>query len=140
MGRVIHTDSTGKNRNRLMRTCAELIRHLVTKTTVDDEARDMLARLIESLQEIDAGLEASAEAWEKRDYWMKAEQLRQRWAWVGLNASKLEHLIKTEDWQRVPDLLIKLLPHFADIKVTRFTRGPEEWAGAYKRVIGQMQK
>lgn len=131
MSRVIHTESPGKIRNRQMRTCAELLRHLSTKTAIDDEVRDMTAFLVQNLREIDQGIDDSAAVWEKRDYWMKAEQLRQRWAWVGLKADQLYALIKDDAWQRLPEMMIALLPHFSDIKVTRFTRTPDEWAGAY---------
>ena len=81
MSRVINTDSTGKKRNQNMRTGAELLRHLSQKNTIDDEAKDMLALLIYCLREIDEGIDSSAQAWEKRDYWMKAEEFRQRWRW-----------------------------------------------------------
>ncbi len=86
MSRVVNVDSTGKNRNRLMRTAAELLRHLSQKADLDGEAKDMAAHLIYCLRGIDDGIEASAMVWEKRDYWLKADQLRQRWAWAG-NAS-----------------------------------------------------
>ncbi len=135
MSRVIHTDSTGKKRNQLMRTCAELLRHLSTKPAIDEEARDMAACLVYSLREIDEGIDESASVWEKRDYWMKAEKLRQRWYWVSARADELHYLIVNEEWQRLPEMMVKLLPHFADVKVTRLTRTPDVWEGAYARLL-----
>ena len=76
MGRVINPESAGKLRNQHMRTVAELIRLLGQKPSIDADARDMVAKIIFCLREIDSGIEASAEAWEKRDYYMKAEELR----------------------------------------------------------------
>jgi hypothetical protein len=137
MSRVINTDSTGKNRNRLMRLCAELLRHLGTKTTFDGETRDMLACLVFSLREIDRGIEESAAVWENRDYWIKAEQLRQRWSWVSLKADELNAMIRAEEWHRMPVLLVSLLPHFAEIKVTRLTHTSEDWEGAYQRLVSK---
>ncbi|MBN2471036.1 MAG: hypothetical protein JXN59_09950 [Anaerolineae bacterium] len=135
MSRVIHTDSTGKNRSRLMRTCAELLRHLSTKPALDEEARDMAACLVFSLREIDEGIDESASVWEKRDYWMKAEKLRQRWYWVSARADELNALILNEEWQRMPEMMVRLLPHFADVKITRLTRTPDVWEGAYARLL-----
>ena len=135
MSRVIHTDSTGKNRSRLMRTCAELLRHLSTKPALDEEARDMAACLVFSLREIDEGIDESASVWEKRDYWMKAEKLRQRWYWVSARADELNALILNEEWQHMPEMMVRLLPHFADVKVTRLTRTPDVWEGAYARLL-----
>ena len=139
MGRVINTDSTGKTRSQLMRTCAEIMRHLSQKQAIDDESRDMAALLVVCLREIERGIDESAAVWEKRDYWIKAEQLRQRWDWVAYSADKLDHLIRDQAWDKLPELMIKLFPRFADIKVTRFTRSPELWAGAYERFLSQVR-
>jgi len=135
MGRVIKTDSTGKQRNQLMRTCAEILRHLSQKQDVDDEVRDMVATLVFSLRQIDDGIDRSIEAWEKRDYWIKAEQFRTRWTWVSLAADQLTAMIRSDDWQQLPAIIMRLYPHFADIKITKLTRKPSTWAGSYARLL-----
>ena len=135
MSRVINTDSTGKKRNQNMRTGAELLRHLSQKNTIDDEAKDMLALLIYCLREIDEGIDSSAQAWEKRDYWMKAEEFRQRWRWAGDMADELQALVFEDAWQHLPELMVKLLPKFSDIKINKFMRKPSAWQGSYQRLI-----
>ncbi|MBN1965400.1 MAG: hypothetical protein JW910_12195 [Anaerolineae bacterium] len=135
MGRVIQTESTGKIRSRLMRTCAELLRHLSQKQALDDNAKDMAAFLALCLREIEAGIDESAAVWEKRDYWIKAEKLRQRWDWVGLYAGKIERALRDEKWTSLPETMTKLFPYFADVKVTRFTRSEDLWAGAYRKFL-----
>ena len=134
MGRVVNVNNPAKQRNQLMRTAAELLRHLSQKQELDDEAMDMAALLVYCLREIDDGIEASAQAWEKRDYWIKAEQLRQRWVWTGNASARLENLIRSEAWERLPTVLVELFPHFSDIKITKFTRNASEWEGAYERL------
>jgi hypothetical protein len=134
MGRVVNINNPGKIRNQLMRTAAELLRHLSQKTELDAEAKDMAAQLVFCLRDIDDGIESSALAWEKRDYWIKAEQLRQRWAWTGNSAAKLESLIRSESWESLPGTMAELFGHFADIKVIKFTRSASEWEGAYQRL------
>lgn len=135
MGRVINPDSTGKQRNQLMRTVAELVRRLGQKTVVDDEAKDMAALLVYCLREIDEGIDASAAAWEKRDYWMKADELRQRWAWAGQTADRLYGLILDERWDDLPGILVQLMPHISDIKITKFTRSEKLWQNAHSRLL-----
>ena len=93
MSRVINTDSTGKKRNQLMRTSAELLRHLTQKNAVDAETKDMIALLVYCLREIEAGIDQSAAAWEKRDYWMKAEEFRERWRWVDMMSDDLQRML-----------------------------------------------
>ena len=140
MGRVVNIDSPGKNRNRLMRTAAELLRHLSQKTALDDDAKDMAALLVFCLREIEDGIEASAMVWEKRDYWIKAEQLRQRWGWAGNNAARLDSMMRNERWEALPGIMVSLFEHFSDIKITKFTRDSNEWRGAYRRLLGEFDK
>lgn len=137
MGRVINTDGPGKRRNNLMRTAAELLRHLSQKQDMDDDARDMLALLVYCLKEIADGIDESTVAWEKRDYWIKAEEFRQRWQWTHQMATELETMLVNEDWQNLPPLMVKLFPYFSDIKVTKFTRKPALWQGAYNRLMAE---
>jgi hypothetical protein len=139
MGRVINTDSPGKRRNQLMRTAAELLRHLSQKNDIDDDARDMLALLVSCLREISDGIDESTVAWEKRDYWIKAEEFRRRWSWTGTMADDLEDIIMREDWGQLPSLMVKLFPYFADIKVTKFTRKPSLWKGSYQRLVEERE-
>lgn len=134
MSRVVNINNPSKIRNQLMRTAAELLRHLSQKAELDNEAKDMAALLVFCLRGIDDGIEASAEVWEKRDYWIKAEQLRQRWVWTGNASARLENVIRTEAWESLPAVMASLFEHFADIKITKFTRDPEEWRGAYQRL------
>lgn len=135
MSRVINTDSAGKKRNQNMRTGAELLRHLSQKTAIDEEVKDMVALLVYCLREIDEGIDVSARAWEKRDYWMKAEEFRQRWHWAGDMADELQALVYEDAWQRLPELMIKLLPRFSDIKINKFMRKPSMWQGCYAQLM-----
>jgi hypothetical protein len=135
MSRVINTDSTGKQRNQLMRTAAEILRRLSQKTDIDAEVKDMLAMLVYCFREIEEGIDQSAAAWEKRDYWVKAEELRQRWGWPGDMADQIQAIVYQEDWGKLPTLIVKLLPRFADIKITKLTRSEALWQGAYERLM-----
>ncbi|MCB9452059.1 MAG: hypothetical protein H6672_11515 [Anaerolineaceae bacterium] len=135
MGRVINPDSTGKQRNQLMRTAAELLRRLSQKPDIDDDAKDMVSLLVYCLREIDSGIDQSAMAWEKRDYWVKAEELRQRWSWPGMMADQLQAVVLDGKWEDLPQMMLKLLPRFADIKITKMTRKESLWEGSYARLM-----
>lgn len=139
MSRVINVNNPGKLRNQLMRTSAELLRHMSQKAEMDDEAKDMAALLVFCLREIGDGIDSSAMAWEKRDYWIKAEQLRQRWSWTGQTTARLESMIRNEVWDELPGVMVTLLPKFTDVKVTKFTRSPNLWRGAYQRLINEAE-
>jgi hypothetical protein len=135
MSRVINPDSTGKQRNQLMRTAAEILRRLSQKSDIDAEVKDMVATLVFCFREIDEGIEQSAAAWEKRDYWVKAEELRQRWSWAGDMADQLKAMIYSDLWHMMPQMMVKLLPRVADIKITKLTRKESDWQGNYTRLM-----
>ena len=133
MSRVVNTNSPGKRRNQHMRAGAELLRRLSQKPAIDDEARDMMAALVYSLRGVEESLEDATDAWEKRDYWMKAEQFRQKWMWVGTSADELDAILWAEDWGRLPVFMINILPNYAEITINKFTRDSDLWDGMYKR-------
>ncbi len=135
MGRLVTIDGTGTERNRLRRTIAEALRLLGQKAELDDEARDLTALIVFSLRQIAAGVETSAAAWEKRDYYMKADRFRREWAWVELSAGELEKILRQGRWAALPAALARLLPRFSDIKLSKMTRTPDLWAGCYARLL-----
>lgn len=135
MSRVVNVDSAAKRRNQCRRTIAEMLRRLGQKPLVDDEARDMVALIVLCLHEIDEGIEQSATAWEQRDYWYKAEALRQRWSWTRRNAVRLTSLLHDDAAEQIPVAVASLFPHFGDISVNRYVRSPELWRGCYQRLM-----
>lgn len=136
MARVINTNSPGKRRNAHMRTCAEILRHLGQQREVCQQTKDMAAMLVYSLRRIDDTVEESIRAWEKRGYWKKADDFQQKWWWSSLMADAIETLLRDGNWDSLPETLIKLYPHFADIQINKLTRDPATWSGAYSQLIG----
>ncbi len=137
MPRITNTANPGKLRNQERRTIAEMLRRLTSKHTFDDEARDMAAAIVLALHAIESTVEATTDAWEKRNYFLKADRFRLEWEWVRPTADRLEALIRRGDWEHLPEELIGLMPRFADIKVVQFTRKPETWQAAYQQLLGQ---
>lgn len=135
MGRVINLNNPTKLRNYQRRTIAELLQRLGQKPTIDDEARDMAAAIVFALREIWVTVEVTAAAWEKRDFWMKAERFMRDWEWSKETAANIEDVVREEAWDLMPQLLMNLFPHFNDIALKNMQRKPEEWQGAYKKLI-----
>ncbi|MFH1086097.1 MAG: hypothetical protein V1772_10085 [Chloroflexota bacterium] len=131
MSRVINPNGPGTRRSRARRTIAELLRHLMFKRQFDDEARDMAAALVFALREIAESVEATVEAWEKRDYFLKADRFRLEWEWAAPAAQRLEEAILTERWETVPALLAGLAPHFSDVRIAKMTRPAAAWRASY---------
>lgn len=104
---------------------------------VDDETKDLTAAIVFALQDIAAGVEQTVSAWEKRDYWMKAERFLRDWEWAAESSANIEDVVRNDAWDLLPELLADLFPRFADIQIKTMTRKPDTWAGAYEQLMSQ---
>jgi hypothetical protein len=137
MSRIIATETPGKTRNQLRRTIAEALRHLSQKSRMDEEVKDLSAIIVYCLHGMADTVDQTTEAWEKRDYYMKAERFREQWRWLEPMADQLSAAIYRERWNELPSVLAELMPYFADVKIKRMTRKPTLWRGAYERLMGE---
>jgi hypothetical protein len=135
MSRITNVDGTpASQRNRLRRTIAEILRHLSAKKSIDAEAQDMVAFIVAALRAIDESIEKSCAAWEKRDYFLKADQFRREWTWLLPTADRLEDLLVTEEWSLLPTEMAGLAARFSDVKVNQLTKPASLWQGAYQKL------
>ena len=137
MSRVINPNAPAKIRSRNRRSIAEILRRFIQKQVIDDESKDMAAMLVYLLREINAGIEQTIQAWEKRDYWMKSERFLREWSWAIESAANIEDVLRHEAWDLLPELLADLFPRFADIKLKKMMRKASLWQGAYQRLMAE---
>ena len=135
MSRVISVDGPGKVRNRHRRTIAEALRRLSQKPDLDEEAKDLAAIIVFSLHGIADTIDHTTAAWEKRDYFLKADRFREGWRWLEPMADELGAVLYEGRWEQLPAALAQLMPHFADIRVKKMTRKPILWQGAYEKFM-----
>lgn len=133
MARIISTGQTpAKKRHAHMRSCAEVLRLLAQRSKFDAESQDMAAFLVINLRGIYDTIDESAHAWDERNYWKKAENLREKWRWSRTYAAAIEKALLAARWTEVQRLLIELVPQFSGITVTSITRDADWWCGALR--------
>jgi hypothetical protein len=132
--RIIATESVGQQRHGLRRTIAEALRRLATKQTFDQESLDLAALIVFSLRRLEQGVDQTATAWEKRNYYLKADRFRLEWEWLDDTAYALETALLLGNHDRVPEILAGLFPRFNDITIARYTRSSKLWEGCYQRL------
>lgn len=138
MSRIIRTGNTpAKQRNAALRNCAEVLRLLAENPSVaigrfDGEAQDMVAFLVFSLRDIHKTIEESAQAWDDRNYWKKAEELRERYRWSRVIGDEVAELAVSGKWNDVPPALITLVPHVSNVNIQQITRNSDWWVGAMR--------
>ena len=140
MARVINTNSPGKRRSAHMRTIAEILRRLSRQNEIDSETKDMVAALVYCLRGIDATVEESISAWEKRGYWKKADDFQQKWWWASLIAKAIEEMIQSDNWDELPPTILRLYPHCSDIQISKMTRDPRDWRGAHDKLLRELRR
>ena len=132
MTRVIDTAPPGTARNQQRRVVAEAMRALSLKSRFDDEAKDMAVVIVIALQGISSTIDRTIDAWERRDYYMKAERFREKWRWLDPITDELSGIVYRSEWDQLPLVLARLMPHFSDITIKRMTHKPSQWKGAYQ--------
>jgi len=133
LGRVINPESAGKTRNQLTRAIVLSIRELLKQPEPNAEAHDLAAFMVLALEEIAAGIDVSVQAWEKRDYWVKADRFRMEWEWAGALAHSMRTGLQAEDWAMIAVTTAKIAQKLNKITIPERNRIGQPWTGAYSR-------
>lgn len=134
MSRVINPESAGKDRTRLSKAIVLAVRELAKQTEPTAYARDLAAFIAIALQTIAEGIDTSVAAWEKRDYWVKADRFRMEWMWAGITAAKMKAAVLADDWAGVAMLMPTIAGKFGKIKVSDNHRLGKPWLGAFSQL------
>jgi hypothetical protein len=140
MTRIINVDSVGKERVYLTKAIVAAIRELAKQKEPGVEARDLVSFIIFSLDTISVSIETSVIAWEKRDYWVKADRFRLEWAWAGKIAVTLRAALFDEDWGSVVRLAAEIGQKLSKIKVSDNHRLGTPWKGNWSIISKQAGK
>ena len=97
----------------------------------------MAAAIVFALRDISEGVEQTVAAWEKRDYWMKAERFLREWEWTAEMSANLEDVIRNDAWDLLPELLAELFPRYSKMQIKTMTRKPDAWQGAHRQLLAQ---
>ena len=146
MSRILHAGETPAKRRRAhTRSCAEALRLLAQRPALadgafDTEARDLTAFLAFHLRGIGRAIESSAQSWDDRGYWKKAEALREEYRWTRWAAEALEEKAVAGQWAETVPTLVELVPRFADVNVSKLTRDADHWVGAYRALVRKAER
>jgi len=137
LSRVINPESAGKERTQLTKAIVLAVRELAKQAEVTNEAKDLAAFIALALKSISEGIDISVAAWEKRDYWIKADKFRMEWMWTGQVADKMKVAIFTDDWGTIAMLMPQIAQKFSKIMVSNNHRLGKPWVGAYQQLTSR---
>lgn len=133
LGRVININGTCKERNTLTRGIVAALRELMKQKEPDAHSLDLVAYIGLSLLAIDANIEQSVVAWEKRDYWVKADRFRMEWSWAGQLGKDILTALSSGDWSKIAINAVKVGQKLSQVKVTERSRIGTPWIGAWNK-------
>ncbi len=139
MGNLINPDNAGKRRDRYAKATVLAMRELVNKKKVDDEVRDLTAFIVLTLHQIDETIDETCRAWEKRDYWIKADRFRNDWLWTQTAAAKLQQAVLENKWNLMPAVVKDMAKHLQNVTVPKRDWGTP-WTGAYAVLLEKQTK
>ena len=137
MSRVINPESAGKERTQLTKAIVLAIRELAKQSEVTNEAKDLASFIALALKNISEGIDISVAAWEKRDYWIKADKFRMEWMWTGQVADKMKVAIFTDDWGTIAMVMPQIAQKLSKVMVSNNHRLGKPWVGAYRQLTDQ---
>ncbi len=138
MSRLINPESAGKQRTQLTKGVVLAIRELMKQEKADENARDLAAFIGMALIEIGETIDVSVQAWEKRGYWVKVERFRMEWEWVNHLGRAMLEALKSEDWNQVALLSVRIAQKFQKVQIAERNRIGTPWTGAWQR-LSQIQ-
>ena len=134
MSRVINPNAPGKERNRLKRATALALRELMVESEPTAKARDLVAFIVLALEGMAETVEVTTSAWEKRDYWIKADRFRLEWEWAGRLGNELRKAVLSEDWEKITEVCVQVFQKVGDEKISTNHRMGKPWVGAWKEL------
>jgi len=135
LSRLINPDSAGKDRTRLSKAIVLCVRELAKQKDITNETKDLAAFIALALQTISEGIDVSVAAWEKRDYWVKADRFRMEWMWSGQYAEKMKNAVLKDDWGTIAMLMPQIATKFSKVMVSDNHRLGKPWMGAHKQLL-----
>jgi len=134
LSRVINPNAPGKERTRLTKAIVIAIRELAKQTEPGPESRDLAAFIALALEAVAATIDVSVTAWEKRNYWVKADKFRMEWRWAGQLGEQMRAALLADDWGRVAQIAAQVAGKLSKIKVSEKHRMGRPWVGAWDKL------
>jgi hypothetical protein len=134
LGRVINPEGAGKERTQLVRSVVLALRELMQQNTADQKTKDLAAYIALALMAIDKTVEVSVTAWEKRDYWLKADRFRMEWSWAGRLGENMRDAVLTDNWPKVAQTAAAVAEKVKNTAVPKRHGLGEPWNGALDRL------
>ena len=133
MSRIIDTNSSGKERELLLKSVVVAHKVLSTHSDMNAESRDLAVFIAQALIQVSDTVEKSIQAWENRGYWIKADQFRTQWAWTSRSAGIMNEAILQNNWRMINETSDMIGQKLSHIKISNRHGLGRPWENAWKK-------
>lgn len=137
MSRVINSNLPSQKRTKLLKLISNSVTILVEDKISEKDINDLIAFIILSLTEIEKTITQTTIPWEKREYWVKADQFRNEWKWVSEIKTRLMQFRTVRGWVKIPTEIHALDEKIRMVDPSKRMQGKDFWKGAYLVLINQ---
>jgi hypothetical protein len=137
MSRIINSDLPAQKRKKIIRLISNAIMALEKENLPEIDINDLIAFIILSLEETEKTIIQTTKPWEKRDYWVKADQFRNEWKWVCETKIRLMLSKTAKGWIKIPSEIGELKEQLKLIDQLKHVQEKDFWKGAYKVLLVQ---
>ncbi len=135
MAPVINRNNYSNQRSSYLRFISTALGELEKENTKISEMnrKDIWIFIYLTLLEIQKSVQTTIQPWEKRGYWVKADQFRAEWSWLEPVRISIERKIKTQDWKdfegdkKTLKVICKDYPPYQKMSIR------EPWNGAWEK-------
>jgi len=139
MARFIQTQNGTALRKKYLEFIAATIHALAGKKEIDDESKDMVSFIILMLAQINQTIEKATNAWEKKDYWVKADQFRMEWQWSNKMEKDLKIALQENNWNDIVNIMIVLANKCANTNPRKKIISAKPWIGAHAQLKKELK-
>lgn len=132
MSRIIKTQNGYQIREKALKLIGKAVSDYGNTNNIDIII-DIASFIALSLDEIEQSIHETTVAWEKKDYWVKADQFRTEWSWAGKVKEQLIEAIKQKDFQRVGEVFEALQKNRKVLEGMVKVRKGLDYSGSYLR-------
>jgi hypothetical protein len=134
LSRIITPESAAKERTQYQRAIILALRELMGQTGIDQSSYDLAAFIALMVEAIDASIDQSVAAWEKRGYWIKADRFRREWLWTVNLGGRIRTALADDNWDEVRAVAAQLITRLAKVKMPARHKLGTPWVGAWEKL------
>lgn len=140
MSQVINRNNYSSQRSTYLRFISTALNYLKLKNISKDEYKDIIVFIFLTIGEIEKTIQQTIQPWEKRGYWVKADQFRREWSWVEPLYHSMKTKIVAQNWEKMGtdlqaiDEICKDYPPYQRMQIKNPWQGSwQKWSTNRKR-------